>query len=345
MTEFNASYLRARSCCGESVDDLYHGEYDLVVVSSSWDRRSVAIVDSTHLKGYCGVFYDFAERDDRGLRDEHDRCLRAFLAKTCRTTKEIKGESGDVEQLWSNTFELLVSVYREVGHSLRVFIDLSACPRFYSLGILAAGITSGIVHEVSFGYAEGVYPDELSEDHRHEMFTRGGWRAEPIPSLDGEWDPAEELVYLVSVGFEGSKTLRLVSREEPDHMAVLFPEPPVREGYEQRTYDNNKALFRLQGIKDDDLIKAHAADAVAAWQALREKVPETLLSKNCMSLCCGSKPHSLGLALHALTMPRIAVLYIVPDKHKVVDVKPNGVYWRFDVVDSSAITRVRAVKP
>ena len=192
--------------------------------------------------------------------------------------------------------------------------------------------------EVAVFYAEGDYPEETTELQKHELFTAGGWDVIPIPSVEGEWSPEKERAYLVSVGFEGSKTLRLISRAEPDLVYVLLPDPGVKEEYVARALAQNSSLIDMLRDESEDIVRANAGDAIEAWKKLDEAAVEDRRAANFYYACCGTKPHSLALALRASVLKHPAVLYIVPDRHKVVDVRPLGVYWRFDLRDMTSLT-------
>ncbi len=54
-------------------------------------------------------------------------------------------------------------------------------------------------------------------------------------------------------------------------------------------------------------------------------------------MCCGTKPHALGIALRSLCTGRGVVSDIVADEHLPTNVIASGVYWRYDIFDVSAI--------
>jgi hypothetical protein len=271
------------------------------------------------------------------LRDRHDKVLKTFGDKISPGCRALLGSSRKIGILWNQLHDYIVGIHGATRRSLRLFIDLSTCPRFLSLGLASSTLASGIAQEVTFFYAEGNYPEEASEESRYELFTEGGWDAVPIPSLEGEWAPTKRRAYVVSVGFEGSKTLRLISREEPDDVYILFPDPGVRPEYVERAWDRNVALIRQLRDSESDVIRANAGDAIAAWKTLDHACKDKPEEQNVYYVCCGTKPHSLALALRAMVLRYPAVLYIVPDRHKVVIVDPLGIFWRFDIKDMTAI--------
>ena len=190
---------------------------------------------------------------------------------------------------------------------------------------------------MTYGYSEGEYPNESERSERQELFTEGGWKATAIPGLLGEWEPHKPWHYLVSVGFEGIKTRQLVSQSEPDKVSLLFPDPPVKNDYEKRTLENNQRLIDQFQISKDRIVRAHAANVVEALKVLEERSIENFKEENCMYVCCGTKPHSLAFAIRAMVTGEPPVMYIVPESHRVSQVKSNGIFWRYTVKDRSAI--------
>src|SRR6185437_15994620 len=84
---------------------------------------------------------------------------------------------------------------------------------------------------------------------------------------------------------------------------------------------------------------APAADAIAAWKVLETTASERPNMESSYYLCCGTKPHSLALALRAICIQHPTVLYSAPEKHNFVDVYRAGVYWNFRIQDVSVLPR------
>lgn len=334
--QFRQGFLAGTSTRGESVTQVVHGEFDFSLFSSSWDERCLSVTAANMLKSrQCAVFIP-SLRDDLGLMDRHDLLLLQYAAQIGECS-ELRGDSAHLEPIWQNLLAHVRNAHRELERPLRLFVDLSTCPRFLSMGLIAYTLYHGIADEISCYYAEGDYPEEQSEEDQHELFTAGGWDAVPVPSLEGEWDPGKQRAYVVSVGFEGSKTLRLVSREEPDTIAVLFPDPGVKQDYAERTRRLNTPLFERFRIQEQQVVRASAGDAIEAWEQLDHFQFECRDEQNLYYICCGTKAHTLAMTLRAIVLRYPAVLYVVPDRHRVAEVKPLGVYWRFDIADMSSV--------
>jgi hypothetical protein len=154
--------------------------------------------------------------------------------------------------------------------------------------------------------------------------------------LRGAVNPAKRKAFIVSVGFEGVKTARVLSKEDPDRVSLIYPIPGVRPEYEALSLECNAATAEEYGVRENSILRVHAADAVGVWKALGTRALDCA-EEETYYLCCGTKPHALGMALRALCLKFPTVLYNVPETHTFVEVNPNGVFWRFDLRDVSAM--------
>ena len=338
ISKFEQGYLRGISSKAGNVSDLMAGKFDLLVLFQSWDSRCICISGAENLYAENAILINFENRGVSGLRDQHDPIVSHFAREKSGEVHEIRGRSEDLEPLWNNLEEKLEELYRRVGKGLRVVMDLSASPRYFALGLIASGLRRGLIREIACFYSEGTYQDAQPGIIHSDIFTIGRWKTVPIPGLLGTYAPEKDRHYLVSVGFEGSKTLRVITHGDPDGVTILFPDPGYDPGYIEKTKENNARLFKEYSQEEPHWIKAHAADAIGAWRSLNQLQPGRLDASNISSLCCGTKPHSLALALHALATSSPTVLYNKPDRHKETRIVPNGVYWRFDIVDLTAVS-------
>jgi hypothetical protein len=337
MTEHQQSHLRATSKSSDEVAHLFDGHFDLMVLFPSWDGRCICIDQADKLTADNAIIFDFTHKGTLGLREKHDPIVRAYATRATGKALHVTGKSEDLAQLWEQLREQVLRVYLEMGRPLNVFIDLSSSPRYYSLGLLAYGIGQGIVKEASFLYAEATYKDPTS-GQLLETFTTGRWETVTVPQLLGSFDPEKRRHYHISLGFEGPKTLRVVTRAEPDHVSALFPDPGYDPSYLETTTRNNADLLEQFGVVEERIVRAPAGDAIAAWRLMEGRnldVPERF---NTYYVCSGTKPHSLALALRAMALGYPTVLYNKPGRHRESLIDPSGRFWRFDIVDVSAIT-------
>jgi hypothetical protein len=335
-SSYRQAHLQGESQRASEVPGLVDGEYDLLVMTSSWDSRCLCLLDAD-IRATAGIGVYFENRGKLGLRDVHDPKVHAYLETHCRELDEFTKPSEALDDLWGALWLATCKAYARIKRPLHVLLDLSTCPRYYAMAFLAQGMRQGVLASLTCLYAEGEYPPPSVEDPGEE-FTAGRWETRSVPMLVGTADPGNKRLYVVSVGFEGPKTFRAVSSDDPDRVVVLFPDPGVRAEYPQRTRDKNDLLFKEFGIDESRVLRAPAGDAIDAWRCLNE-ANVAREDENPFYLCSGTKPHALAMAIHGLLTDRPTVLYAKPVGHKETQILPLGVYWSFRIEDLAMPTR------
>ncbi len=334
MTDFRRAWLAADSTDASTPRGLVDGEYDLLVMTSSWDSRCLCLLEcEIRADRAVGIFFE--NRGAGELRDSHDPQVRAFLNRASPQVSELRYGSDALDELWNAIWQETLDARAGTGRALRVMLDLSTCPRYFALALLAAGFRSHLFAELVVFYAEGRYPPPTPEDP-HEPFTAGRWETVPVPLLEGRSAPGLPRHYVVSVGFEGSKTLRALSNEGADAITVVFPRPAVAPEYEQRSEQANQILFDEFGVSREELIDAPAGDAIATWRAV-DSGHERWHGTETFYLTAGTKPQALGLALDALVDGQASVMYAKPANHKETAIVPLGRYWRYTISDLTTV--------
>lgn len=308
--------------------------YDLILVASSWDSRSISITEARDVRAELSIVLLFDTRDEEGLRDRHDISLQSYCRDVSKDVVLVSGQSTNVEDIWTKLIGHIVELAKSLRRPLSVLLDLSTCPRYYAAGVVATCFKQGIASRITVVYAEGTYPKQSEV-----TFTKGRWRTVSVPGLDGCYDPSRSRFFLVSVGWEGWKMLRAVSRADPDRVSMLFPDPGFEPDYVEMAEKQSRELVERYHVPQEQIVRAHAGDAISAWRKLGEASLERLESENIAYLMTGTKPHALALALRALVVESPTVLYVVPDEHSVLRISPRGVYWRYDLRDVTVHSR------
>jgi len=326
-------FLHGSSFRSTSVAETVRGRFDIGILASSWDRRSVCILDAAEVHADHWVHITFQRSDSGGLQERHQDVARDFIAAAGTSSTPCHIDSLDLANSWRSLWQALSEVHRSKGHPLRVLLDLSVCPRYLGLAICATLIGRGMVDEMSVFYSEGVYPVQGTGEL---LFTGGQWSPVAIPGLCNLVEVAASRLYVVSLGFEGDMTMRTIARADPDRVSLLMPDPGTQPGYTERTKEANRALVEEYLVPDRQIVRAAAGDAIGAWKALAVAGVERA-GENVYYLCCGTKPHALGLALRCMSEGSGSVLYNRPEDHRVVDTAPAGVYWRYDLRDVTCV--------
>jgi hypothetical protein len=316
---------------------VLRGHYDLALLAPSWDHRCESITAADITIGTC-IILRFSTKDEFGYQEKHEKTIDEFLARQSETVVPVKGDAVNLPEIWDDLWETALRITRNADAPLRILVDLSTCPRYYSLGFIAGMLQYGLAHTIAVFYAEGKYNNEAGPHPIDYPFTMGQWNATAIPFLRGSPDPLKRRSYIVSVGFEGVKTARVLSREDPDRVGVLFPDPGVQPGYVEETWNRNKEIIAQYRIADESIVRAPAGDAIAAWKALSTAKLEHSSKESTYYLCCGTKPHALGLALRAICIGSSTVMYNLPERHSFMEVSPSGVFWSYDLVDVTTPT-------
>jgi len=335
MTKHRDRYISGHAIKRQALSGVDLGAFDLVLLAPSWDRRCTSITD-IKLQADTAIVLRFDLKDNRGLQVQHEKLIDNFAFQTASNVIPLSGDATALRSFWTKIWMTVTSLRTRKKTPWRVLIDLSTCPRFYSLGLLAGLFREGLAQTVSVLYAEGKYGTKPQPSTADYPFTVGHWEAEPVPFLLGNSRPTKKKHFVVSVGFEGRRTARVLAKEDPDRVSVLMPKPGVRPGYVTETWRRNKETIDEYCIAKERIVNAPAGDAISAWKKLTEAGLEEPENEEVLYLCCGTKPHSLAMALRAICLEYPTVLYNRPELHSFMDVFPTGVYWQYDLRDLSS---------
>lgn len=334
ISEFRGGGISGKSFQSNAAEDIWTGEFDLVFGCSSWDHRSLEVTKCSGIRGRAGALLVFEDKDPYGWRNTQDPLLRAYFESHCDSYEEVIGRSSDIQGLWRALRTILFNRVRVEGRPLSLFFDLSTCPRYLLLATLHVAMKDGLCKRISFGYAEAMYPEKGSSQKGQEIRSRDGdWQPIAVPGYEGQYEPSHRRFYLISLGFDGDKTLRVVVRKEPDRVMALLADPGSDAKYGARALAANSALIEQFALAGESIIRAPAGDCIQTWHILSSVELERPGKENAFYVCSGTKPHTLALGLHAICTGHAAVLYNLPIKHVPLDVVPNGIYWRYDLTN------------
>ena len=334
-SEFSDDVIRANSKNSTNPNELWSGFFDFALIGTSWDKRCTAITRCSNITFETVVEVMPFHNDEVDSLADHHKSIGDFF----------RGNSNKFYSMHSKTSNLSETLaiirgylWAAIGNSdrkqaARVFIDVSTCPRYFTLAILGEAFRSGLVGEIFIAYSEGAYPDASPsyEDLEDISFTDGTFHAIPVPGFFGEFEPSRRDFFLVSTGFDGWKTLNLLIRKEPERVAALVASPGVNPDYERRARAANAPLFKRFGIVDEQVIKAVAGDAIDAWRKITTINLEKFDEENVNYLCSGNKAHSVALTLRAIVKESPALLYNRPTKHLPGNVECSGVHWAYSI--------------
>lgn len=322
--------VTVRTSAADGIESLRH---DLAILSASWDRRGVLLhAEEWFAPDRLAVL----KYQDSGATGQSSRHLKQILAEATsrEPAVELDVNSVDIVSSWSRLRQLVVDTAKAKGRPLNLLVDLSAMPRYLSLGILGYGFASGLIESIDYYYvaAAGYRKTEMA---RSLEFTGGRWLPWPIVGLGGP-SPARASTHLVvTAGFEGNKTKKLVDMIEPDRISIVYAEPGSDEESEARCRAANASLAGAYLVPEDNLAQSPLNSELAV-QALHRLLDEggdrsEPFPEISSFLLAGPKPISLAAAVVAMRLGRGDVLYIRPDEHRETEM---------DKIGGSSVTRV-----
>jgi hypothetical protein len=335
-TVYRTGFLDVRQEFSENPADVFGGDFDVALIVPSWDPRSVEVARGS-LRFKLAVVPLMTNRGVTDRRNTNEDLLLTYLHSTADEVRTFDATSEDVESTFQAVLDATQEMVKRLDRPLKVFIELTTCPRYLSLGVAALLLRRGWAYQVTFGYTAGSYGAGPETDPFDDVFTVGRWEAIAVPGLEGWHDPGKKRSYVVGVGFEGAKTYRLLASADPDRVAVVFPDPGVQPDYVTRATSENAELLTQYVFGEADVVRAGAADVVATLAAMETAGLENLDEENTFYLTCGSKPQSLALALRAFYLESPAVLYPLPKRHRESLVSALAMHWTYTAYDRSSL--------
>lgn len=310
---------------------LVQENFDIGIFVSSWDARCTAPLTTRNLKFKHTILITFDDHISKPSATTD--VLYSHLNEISSSVIVLVTSASRVESLAQRLITEVYEIYKSSRRTINVFIDISAMSRYHFGALIGFCFRSGVTSQIVASYSEAKYTNSLNE----VAFTSGNWKTLQIPGFEGSYKPAKERAYIVSVGFEGSKTHRVLSRAEPNVVKVLFPSPGFDAGYPEETFTRNSGLFEAFNIKRHELINCHAGDAISVFTAAKEAMSALAPRYNVFCVCSGTKPHSLGLVLAALVENSSVLLYNIPEEYVKLSMHPTGRIWTYRISNLSAI--------
>jgi hypothetical protein len=332
MSTFRKGFLYARSQSFSAVPrGAFAKHYGLGFFCTSWDQRSLASTALTDMNIDASIILRSSRAQSATSERTNFEVLSRFLEGTGSRIVEIDCDILDLEPSWSSILKAALGSRSTLAKG--AFVDLSVAPVYYSIGLVNALLLSGAASFIDILYAEAEYIKNNNGDAGESFpFSFGQWKSVPIPFLEGSPQPSMTSHFFVSAGFEGVKTMRVLSKTDPDLITLILPIPGFRPEYELEVLSQNQTLIDNYSIPNSQILQVQAGDAVATWKALSQLTTDSP-AKDVYYLCCGTKPHSLGLALNGLSTGYPCVLYNLPERLNETDIRQSGHFWKFELRD------------
>lgn len=313
--------------------------YDLAVFMAGLSSRAAAVGAESSITSETSVVFEFVEEREHPLRES----VRQELLRHADSCSEIsKHVVASRRQYREGVAELLAAVSQSLpqGRAAKVFIDLTAMPRYYAANLIAQLFLSGRASCYCLYYAEGNYV-ELPRRKRIGKRLTHEWSLLPVPGLSEPQDPTKPRGFVLAVGFEANKTNRLISRHAPERVWLLEPRPGFNSEYTKRSDETAHQILEFAGDAAAQYLlgttRAAAGDVAGAHSALQEALPllESLGDYSWTFVPAGTRPHCAAMTLFCLQHPEISLVCPTPGEYIAADVQADGTSWMCTVVDNT----------
>ena len=120
-------------------------------------------------------------------------------------------------------------------------------------------------------------------------------------------------------------------------LGILLPIPGFTKLYTEKTKKECQPLIEQFNIPQQQIVKASAGDAIAAWKILKNPGVNKK-DRNIIYLTYGPKPHILAMGIHGALNKNIIVTYRIPYKgFEKMNVESLGNFWKYDIRNDSLI--------
>jgi hypothetical protein len=306
---------------------MAEGIYDVAILSGNWDSRSTALVGSK-IAVDTAIVCTLLQPSVSTVHEGNARRVLDFANSHSTSVRQLDVDRRSQYSVVRTMAETIHGVARRIRRPVRVVIDLAGMSRFTALGLMAWGFRSGIVVEFSFSYAVATsYEIPARARDTPHLFRSGDWLPTPIPGLG--WPGATGTLnrLVVSVGFEGKRTRRLVDLLEPDELVLFRSQSPIAANNETLEIEMEPLRSAVHQSRLSE-VSAPIGDVQAAVeQFLRTTQARSDRDRSVSILLAGPKITSLAAAIASMKDNSIRnVFYVQSERHEPVDVKGVAEY-------------------
>jgi hypothetical protein len=309
----------------KSENSIIDEKYDLAILFNSYDSRSLEYVNlfkEASFKNSIIISFQSDKKQKAENLIQHRKNMDRLSEKSPIIIQDI-----DIFEYQTNISIILQKLPLEALQiNSKWFMDISGVPIIYTISLLKIikrAFPSPVLHCVNFS---GEY---ISDVPSHNQFSEGYNRDIYIPNYAGSPDFSKPWKYIFILGWEGTRSLSVLKKCEPDSVEIIITKPGYKEGYEVEVVKNNRPFLLDCGVPESHYIYVDAGNPV---QIVREIETIFMRSKDVYNLCIvplGVKPHGLGAGIYGCLNNDVSVMYQVPKKYKLHEVKRGKYVWLY----------------
>ena len=312
--------------------------YDAVIAGLSWESRGpTALTALSGIEAQLTLFKFKSGSEEM----EAAKVIQLALYRALQPHLSVKNlePSIDNEKNFASIKAWLQDLYATAKRPLSILIDITCIPKTYVLYLIGLGFSDEIVASVDCLYTPGKYDlvsgnvgSPLALTGPRSILSEGEWHSRQIPYLEASEYIANDADLLVTLGGEIGLSLPFIERFEPRRLGLICIEEtsPSRDvpmlSSERMAYDE---LLREPNAMLEDI---KLCDAVAVARYAFAFV-QSSAARGTTMMAIGSKPHAVGMALAALSNPRVEVVCRTPASYRGVDVQPAAGPMLYEIED------------
>lgn len=308
-------------------EDVQLDTLDLFVSFVSWEERSVEISNS-RVHANNNIIYRFSGASGNDLKDSREQQL---IDKFRRKGIEFQKASGPPSTECNSNFENLARLVRlevqRIRRPLNLLLDVSCCPKSMITFLIGFCLSNGLIKSIQLFYAHTKYELKIAPSTDNEQplyrFTDGVWSAVQIPYFEGIYRPSALRKLIVMMGAEISTTESFLRRYQPDKLNLIAPRPGVTDQIDDAVRQGTRTLMRRLEIPEENLVEVAPHDAMGTVVACKEFMSAEE-NADVTLVCLGTKPHAIGAAAFAATVPEATLVCRAPKFYDQSPGKPTG---------------------
>jgi len=332
-----------RNICGISstIEKINDDDFDIFFYTVGWESRFAEILNhlGDSFTSNRNIVCSFIESGRKG----YNPIKKNKFIDELNVHTNTKSELYEFEYSKFNKFEDEINqiIYTELKSKrkpLKIGFEISSCPRYYFLSVFSLCIAKNYTSDFSLFYSEGEYSRNENDNGLDDYFSSYGEETIIIPNT-GSTKEEGKSVFVFSLGFESKFIIDEIIKREPDHVIFLCANPGYTPEYEENVEKEIERIVNFCELPDDMYTKdnATAGDAIRAWGTLEDNSNIGKKNTHVVHYVTGTKPHCLAMTLNGLVNDNTIVKYRIVKKYKNRDVKPNGEFWRYDIVNLSVV--------
>jgi len=312
--------------------------YDAVIAGLSWETRGPTALSRLKTVGPELTLFKFASRSQE-IEDAKASQLKTFLTLQPNLTIKDLEASTEAEKNFRALKAWLQDLYAKAGRPLSILLDITCVPKTYVLYLIGLGFSDELVARLDCLYTPGRYdlvsggaatPPALTGPR--SLLSEGEWHSRQIPYLEASEYIANDADLLVTLGGELGLSVPFIERFEPRRLGLICIEETSPSGNvpmlpsERMAYDE---LLREPNAVQEDI---KLCDAVGVARHATSFI-ENSAARGATMMAIGSKPHAIGIALAALSDPRVEVVCRTPASYRAIDVHPSAEPMFYEIED------------